>query len=117
MNETLVTSGWQAILLAIPLICILGMTLFRMEELMTAHKGGVENHRGFCALDADGEPLLFDPDGRAFEAKPKIKPGNAAIVVHPLPVALYRAVSSGQTSLLPKQHPSARRRRIYIAKH
>jgi hypothetical protein len=117
MNETIVTSGWEAILLAIPLIGILGMSLFRIDELMTAPKGGVENHRGFCTLDADGEPLLFDPDGRAFEAKSKIEHGNAAIVVHPLPVALYRVVSSGKTSLLPKQHPEARTRRIYIAKH
>jgi hypothetical protein len=116
MNDTVVTSGWEAILLAIPLIGILGMSLFRIDEFMSAPKGSVENHRGFCTLDADGEPLLFDPDGRAFKAKPRMNHRKAAVLIHPLPVSLCRAVSSRQTSLLANPQPFAGRKRIYIAK-
>jgi hypothetical protein len=117
MNETVVTSGWQAILLAIPLISLLGMSVFRIDELAAASRKSNENHRGFCTLDANGEPLLLDPDGRACEAKPRIDHRKAAVLIRPLPVALYRAVCSVRTSPWARKQASARRRRIHIVKH
>ena len=61
-------SGWDTVLVAVPLIGLLLGTLFRVDEIFASGKREMRRNRPFCGMDDDGEPLLSDPDGRLWRA-------------------------------------------------
>ena len=69
VQETVLKSGWDTILVAAPFIVLLLATLFRVDEIVAAGERGVRRHRASWGLDEDGEPQLSDPDGRLWRAQ------------------------------------------------
>ncbi len=64
MQETILQSGWGNFLVAIPLVGILLMALFRLDEIIAAPRHDRPVHRPTGGCDENGNPLLSDPDGR-----------------------------------------------------
>jgi hypothetical protein len=65
MNDTILSSGRDAFLIAIPFIGVLLACLLRVDELVAAPKpGGVKHRSTICGQDENGQPILCDPDGR-----------------------------------------------------
>jgi hypothetical protein len=64
MEEHLLLSGRDTFLIAIPLIVILMITMFRLDQIIASPKGVVTGRRLACGVDKLGEPILRDPDGR-----------------------------------------------------
>jgi len=63
MREEILNSGRDAFLVAAPLVFLLFVGFFRLDELFGS-SGKVSKRRRFGGgQDKDGEPLLFDPDG------------------------------------------------------
>lgn len=64
MLEILLSSGKDALLVAVPCIALLLISMFRLDQLIAAPKAAVRRERPACGVDVDGEPILTDPDGR-----------------------------------------------------
>ena len=67
MHESIVASGWDTLLLGIPFIGLLFLGFFRLDELIIGRKPSPEGvaPRNFSGgLDANGETVVRDPDGR-----------------------------------------------------
>lgn len=62
MLETVLSSGRETLLLAIPSVALLLVSVFRLERLIAGPKQTRE--RASCGLDTEGQPILTDPDGR-----------------------------------------------------
>jgi hypothetical protein len=65
MYEEVVKSGWETYLLGIPLIALLLIGVFRLDELILKPKNKPRRQppppRG---VDKDGREILSDPDGK-----------------------------------------------------
>jgi hypothetical protein len=68
MNEVVQTTGRDAYLIGVPLIVLLLVGLFRLDELVSRPKKTLKRPRLSCQIDQDGEPVLSDPDGRLSRA-------------------------------------------------
>ena len=64
MNEVVQTTGRDAYLIGTPLILLLLVGLFRLDELVSRPKKTLKRPRPSCQMDEDGELVLSDPDGR-----------------------------------------------------
>lgn len=64
MPDPILQSGWETFLLAIPLVGLLLVTLFRLDEMIASPKRGKAVPRPACGCDENGRVLLSDPDGR-----------------------------------------------------
>ena len=66
MHETVLKSGWDTLIFAVPFVGFLFVGLFRLDELFAApkHEVGRKPQRPAAGVDADGEPIFCDPDGR-----------------------------------------------------
>ena len=64
MHDTLLSPGWDTILVAVPFIGLLIAGFFRLDEFFTAPKERPRYQRHACGVDEDGRPILCDPDGR-----------------------------------------------------
>jgi len=64
MNESILLSGRDTLLVAIPLVLCLVVSIFRLDRGIALPKGSLNRRRLACGLDAFGEPILRDPDGR-----------------------------------------------------
>jgi len=64
VNEAVLHSGWETVLIAVPLIGILLIGIFRLDELFATPKQRPKPQRPASGMDKDGQPLLSDPDGR-----------------------------------------------------
>jgi hypothetical protein len=64
MNDTILKSGWETLLVAVPFVVVSLIGLFRLDELLVRRKDETVRKRSACGLDKDGEPILTDPDGR-----------------------------------------------------
>jgi hypothetical protein len=64
MHGVILSSGRDAFLIAIPFLAILIIGFFRLDEIFAAHPRSSRRRGPVSGLDADGEPLLCDPDGR-----------------------------------------------------
>jgi len=64
MDEAILTSNRDTLLVAIPFVAMLLMSYFRLDELIVAPDKAGKPRRAPCGVDMDGEPILCDPDGR-----------------------------------------------------
>ena len=64
MNEPVIHSFQDALLLVVPAVGLMLFSFFRLDELVSVPRHGHGNRRAMCGVDADGEPILSDPDGR-----------------------------------------------------
>lgn len=73
MQDTVLQSGWETLLVAIPFVGILLVGLFRLDELIASPKRRKAAKRPASGCDRNGRLLLSDPDGRPWGASPKPK--------------------------------------------
>lgn len=64
MDEHILISGRDTLLIAIPFVLLLLISIFRLDEFIAAPKGALNQRRPACGVDEFGEPILRDPDGR-----------------------------------------------------
>jgi hypothetical protein len=66
VHEVVLNSGWDTVVFAVPLIGFLFVGFFRLDELFSASKREprARTRRAPAGMDADGEPIICDPDGR-----------------------------------------------------
>ena len=64
MHETVLNSGWQTALVAIPFVFMLLVGVFRLDELFVAKRQVARVRRPVSGIDENGQPFLSDPDGR-----------------------------------------------------
>lgn len=64
MNEPVIRSLSDALLFAVPSVTVLFLSVFHLDTLFTAPRHPAISRRPVCGLDARGEPILTDPDGR-----------------------------------------------------
>ena len=64
MHETMITSSRDTILIGLPFLAMLIVGFFRLDEIFTARPRSGPRRGPVAGLDADGEPLLCDPDGQ-----------------------------------------------------
>ncbi|HVU46588.1 MAG TPA: hypothetical protein VHD85_10710 [Terracidiphilus sp.] len=73
MQDTVLRSGWDTLLFALPFIGMLLVAFFRLDEAFAAPKRHPDpaksaTRRPACGVDEDGQPLMSDPDGRPWRA-------------------------------------------------
>ena len=64
MQGSVLNSGWQTALVAVPFLLLLFAGVFRVDELFVSQKQTVRRQRSAITIDEDGRPMLCDPDGR-----------------------------------------------------
>ena len=64
MHDTILSSGWDTVLFAIPFLGLRLAALFRLDGCFATPKRVAGRCRPPCGLDLDGRPILCDPDGR-----------------------------------------------------
>jgi hypothetical protein len=65
VHETIIKSGWDTLLVAIPFLVILFIGFFRLDGMLARKKkAGSRASRPPSGLDEDGAPIICDPDGR-----------------------------------------------------
>ncbi len=64
LNETVLTSGLDTMLVALPAFIVLLAGVFRVDEMIAAPRHPARGRRQACGLDENGRPVLLDPDGR-----------------------------------------------------
>jgi hypothetical protein len=57
-------SGWQTAFVAVPFLVMLLVGVFRLDEVFVAQKQRSRRPRPASEIDEDGQPVLYDPDGR-----------------------------------------------------
>ncbi len=68
MHEAAVKLSWDLLLFGVPLLVLLFVAFFRLDEVFTNHKKHPPRPRKPMHLSPDaGEPILRDPDGRPSE--------------------------------------------------
>jgi hypothetical protein len=65
-------SNTDALLVAIPMVVLLVVSFFRIDELFVKGKRAPDRRRKMAGLDANGRPACLDPDGREF-SRPRCK--------------------------------------------
>jgi len=66
-DPSTLNSGWQTVLLAIPFVLTMFAGVFRLDELFVAPKQEPRRQRLASRIDENGQPILYDPDGRPSE--------------------------------------------------
>ena len=64
LNESLLTSGLDSMLVALPAFIVLLAGVFRIDELIANPRHPNRGRRPASGFDEQGQPVLFDPDGR-----------------------------------------------------
>ena len=60
---TALSSNMDAILVAIPMVGLLFVGMFRLDELIAKPQKRPERRRAIAGSDKNGAPLCIDPDG------------------------------------------------------
>jgi hypothetical protein len=68
MHEVFLSTGRDSLLVGVPLILLLLIGLFRLDEVFAKPKRRLKRRRPAYSMDEDGEPVLSDPDGRLSSA-------------------------------------------------
>ncbi len=72
MHETILKSGWDTVLFAVPFLGLLLIGFFRLDEIFASNKKQIKR-RPAVGMDPEGEPYLSDPDGRMWRAQRRRK--------------------------------------------
>jgi hypothetical protein len=73
MHETILHTNWDSLLIGIPFLLMLLVGIFRLDELIVAPKRRVRRPRPASGLDADGNVIFSDPDGRRWHSPGAVK--------------------------------------------
>lgn len=71
MHSAFLQSGLLHLLVAIPLVGVLVVALFRLDEIIATPKRAKAVNLRICGRDEKGHLMLSDPDGRSWSASPK----------------------------------------------
>ena len=64
MDQHILFSGRDALLVSLPFAALLVLSIFRLDHLVAIPKPSLNGRRPACGVDKSGEPILRDPDGR-----------------------------------------------------
>jgi hypothetical protein len=64
MEQSILISGKDTLLLAFPLLLMVFISAFRLDRFVAAPKGSKKRFRPACGVDETGEEIICDPDGR-----------------------------------------------------
>jgi hypothetical protein len=64
VHDSVLNSGWQTFLVAVPFLTMLLAGVFRLDEVFANQKQGARKRQPASGIDRNGQPLLYDPDGR-----------------------------------------------------
>ena len=67
MGGSPVLPGWEAFMLALPMIGILVWTIFRLDERFATSRRTLGARRFFCEVEGKGRSFISDPDGRPWQ--------------------------------------------------
>ena len=73
MQEPILISGRDTLLVAVPFILVLLIGVFRLDEVFSASRASLNRRRPACGLDEHGEPIFTDPDGRVVKLRRRPK--------------------------------------------
>ena len=73
MQDAILQSGWENLLVAIPFVGLLLVGFFRLDEIIASPNRDRTARRPFCGCDEDGYLLLSDPDGRPWSVSSKTR--------------------------------------------
>ena len=73
MQDTILQSGWENFLVAVPFVGLLLVGFFRLDEIIASPKRARAGKRLFSGCDENGHLLLSDPDGRPWSASSKTR--------------------------------------------
>jgi hypothetical protein len=63
LQEPLLNSSLDALVVAVPFVAILAFGIFRLDQIVTAPRNPARTVHRFGGNDERGEPLVCDPDG------------------------------------------------------
>lgn len=64
MDQSILLSSKDTLLLAIPLLLMVFLSAFRLDQIIARPKRSMDQRRPSCGVDEFGELFLCDPDGR-----------------------------------------------------
>jgi hypothetical protein len=76
MDQSILISGKDTLLLAIPLLLVVLASAFRLDHFIAAPKGSQNRRRAACGVDELGEEIFCDPDGRRSGTRRRSVAGN-----------------------------------------
>ena len=71
MQDTILQSVWENLLVAVPFVGILLVALFRLDQIIAAPRRRKPVRRPASGTDENGRLLLSDPDGRPWSVSSK----------------------------------------------
>ncbi len=69
MHDTILISGRDTFLVAIPFVFMLFLSVFRLDEALASPREQSSRNRPASGMIEAGVPILRDPDGRAVEPR------------------------------------------------
>ena len=73
VHETLLKSGWETALVAVPFIGLLFLAVFGMDAVIGSSKRTGKQRRPASRRDEDGMGFYSDPDGRRWKERRRVK--------------------------------------------
>lgn len=73
MQDTILQSGWESFLVAVPCVGMLLVGIFRLDEIIASPNRRKAVKRPASGCDQNGRLVLSDPDGRPWGVAPKPK--------------------------------------------
>jgi len=67
MYEMMLKWGWDTLLFAVPLLSMLLLGFFRLDEVVATPKRPAVHRRIECGQDEEGRAILTDPDRRRWD--------------------------------------------------
>jgi hypothetical protein len=64
MDQSILLSSNDTLLLAIPLLLMVFLSAFRLDQVIARPKKSLIRRRPTCGVDESGEEIFCDPDGR-----------------------------------------------------
>jgi len=64
MDQSILMSGRDTLLVAIPLVLMIFFSIFRLDQIIARPRVSQIRRRPACGVNELGEPILCDPDGR-----------------------------------------------------
>lgn len=95
MDGNPVLPGWDTFTLVVPVIGILVMAMFGLDEHLFTPRRSLGRRRFFCEVGANGGSFLSDPDGKPWRSG----------AVRPIEAELIRVDAYGHEELLPGRSP------------
>ena len=73
VHETLLKSGWETALVAVPFIGLLFLTVFGLDAMVGASKRRGKRSKPASGQREDGARFYSDPDGRQWKERRAVK--------------------------------------------